>query len=88
VISQSEAWTALRKHHGAMQDIHLRTLFTEDPKRGEGLALAGAAGLRARIDAMVSGEQIKLESPEEPALRHDGSTNALIRRYRRLRDRA
>ena len=28
----------------------------------------------------------ELESPEEPALRHDSSTNALIRRYRRLRD--
>jgi glucose-6-phosphate isomerase len=30
----------------------------------------------------------ELESREEPTLRHDGSTNALIRRYRRLRDRA
>jgi len=28
----------------------------------------------------------ELESGEEPALRHDGSTNALIRRCRRLRD--
>jgi glucose-6-phosphate isomerase len=27
----------------------------------------------------------ELESPTEPALRHDGSTNALIRRYRRQR---
>ena len=27
----------------------------------------------------------ELESPEEPALAHDGSTNALIRRFRRLR---
>jgi glucose-6-phosphate isomerase len=27
----------------------------------------------------------ELESPAEPALAHDGSTNALIRRYRRLR---
>jgi glucose-6-phosphate isomerase len=28
----------------------------------------------------------ELESRDEPALRHDSSTNALIRRYRRLRD--
>jgi len=28
----------------------------------------------------------ELESGDEPALRHDGSTNALIRRCRRLRD--
>jgi glucose-6-phosphate isomerase len=27
----------------------------------------------------------ELESPVEPALRHDGSTNALIRRYRRMK---
>ena len=29
----------------------------------------------------------ELESREEPTLGHDSSTNALIRRYRRLRDR-
>ena len=29
----------------------------------------------------------ELESAAEPELRHDSSTNALIRRYRRLRDR-
>jgi glucose-6-phosphate isomerase len=28
----------------------------------------------------------ELESPSEPALRHDGSTNDLIRRYRRLKE--
>jgi glucose-6-phosphate isomerase len=28
----------------------------------------------------------ELESPQEPALAHDSSTNALIRRYRRLRE--
>ena len=28
----------------------------------------------------------ELESPTAPALAHDSSTNALIRRYRRLRD--
>jgi glucose-6-phosphate isomerase len=30
----------------------------------------------------IAGE---LESPAEPELAHDGSTNALIRRYRRAR---
>ena len=29
----------------------------------------------------------ELESDSEPELEHDGSTNALIRRYRRMRDR-
>jgi len=30
----------------------------------------------------------ELESAAEPALAHDSSTNALIRRYRRMRRRA
>jgi glucose-6-phosphate isomerase len=93
VISQSEAWAALRKHHGQMRDVNLRTLFAEDPKRGERLALeaaslyldysknrvtdetlrlllalAEAAGLRARIDAMFSGEKINVT--EQRAVLH------------------
>ena len=93
MISQSEAWAALRKHHGQMRDVHLRTLFAEDPKRGERLALeavslyldysknrvtdetlrllralAEAAGLRARIDAMFSGEKINVT--EQRAVLH------------------
>jgi glucose-6-phosphate isomerase len=93
VISQSEAWAALRKHHGQMRDLHLRTLFAEDPTRGERLALeaaslyldysknrvtdetlrlllalAEAAGLRARIDAMFSGARINVT--EERAVLH------------------
>jgi glucose-6-phosphate isomerase len=82
---RSEAWAALRAHHRKVRDIHLRTLFAEDPTRGERLALeavslyldysknrvtdetlrlllalAEAAGLRARIDAMFSGEKINV----------------------------
>ena len=93
MISQSEAWAALQKHHGQVRDIHLRTLFAEDPKRGERLALeaaslyldysknrvtdetlrlllalAEAADLRARIDAMFSGEKINVT--EQRAVLH------------------
>ena len=76
-----------------MRDVHLRTLFAEDPKRGERLALeaaslyldysknrvtdetlrlllalAEAAGLRVRIDAMFSGEKINVT--EQRAVLH------------------
>ena len=44
MISQSEAWAALRKHHGQVRDVHLRTLFAEGRNRGERLAVE-AAGL-------------------------------------------
>ncbi len=79
------AWAALAAHHGKIRGVHLRTLFAEDGKRGERLALeaaglyldysknritdetlrllvalAEAAGLRSRIDAMFSGERINV----------------------------
>ncbi len=38
------AWQALVRHHGEMRDVHLRTLFADDPRRGERLT-AEAAGL-------------------------------------------
>ena len=106
MISQSEAWAALRKHHGQMRDVHLRTLFAEDPKRGERLALeavslyldysknrvtdetlrlllalAEAAGLRARIDAMFSGEKINVTEQRavlHVALRSPRGTRILV----------
>ena len=44
MIGRSDAWTALRAHRQKIRDLHLRTLFTEDPARGERLAME-AAGL-------------------------------------------
>ncbi|MBI3769013.1 MAG: glucose-6-phosphate isomerase [Deltaproteobacteria bacterium] len=38
------AWQALVRHHGEMRDVHLRTLFADDPRRAERLT-AEAAGL-------------------------------------------
>jgi glucose-6-phosphate isomerase len=87
------AWAALRAHHEKVRDVHLRTLFADDPGRGERLALeaaslyldysknrvtdetlrlllalAEAAGLRARIDAMFAGEKINVT--EQRAVLH------------------
>ncbi len=39
-----EAWTGLQEHCRAVEPLHLRQLFADDPKRGERLALE-AAGL-------------------------------------------
>ncbi|GCE12890.1 glucose-6-phosphate isomerase [Tengunoibacter tsumagoiensis] len=38
-LTQRPAWTALEKHYQEVRDLHLRTLFAEDPKRGETFAL-------------------------------------------------
>jgi len=55
-----------------------------------GMAWAGLRSLFTVLDdaqfALAGRIAPELESREEPALRHDSSTNALIRRYRRLRD--
>src|SRR5262249_19580663 len=32
-LTESPAWQALAKHHETMRDVHVRTLFAEDPKR-------------------------------------------------------
>ena len=44
MVSRSPAWAALKTHHEKIRDVELRTLFAEDPKRGERLAV-DAAGL-------------------------------------------
>jgi glucose-6-phosphate isomerase len=38
------AWTALRDHYGSIKDVHLRTLFADDPHRAEKFTL-DAAGI-------------------------------------------
>jgi glucose-6-phosphate isomerase len=43
-LSQRPAWKALGEHYQKIRDVHLRTLFAEDPGRGERLA-AQAVGL-------------------------------------------
>ena len=43
-LRERRAWKALQAHHEKLRDAHLRTLFAEDPRRGERFALE-AAGL-------------------------------------------
>ena len=43
-LTTRPAWKALERHHHAIRDVHLRTLFADDPTRGERLT-AEAAGL-------------------------------------------
>jgi glucose-6-phosphate isomerase len=43
-VTERPAWNALATHHDAIRGVHLRTLFAEDPKRGERLT-AEACGL-------------------------------------------
>ena len=38
-LTASPAWQDLKDHHQKIQDVHLRQLFTDDPKRGERLTV-------------------------------------------------
>jgi glucose-6-phosphate isomerase len=37
-LTQRSAWKALEEHYQKVRDLHLRTLFDQDPKRGERFA--------------------------------------------------
>ncbi len=43
-LTNRPAWKALRDHHATIRDVHLRQLFTDDPRRGERLTVE-AVGL-------------------------------------------
>jgi glucose-6-phosphate isomerase len=43
-LTRRPEWAALEHHHAKIRDVHLRTLFADDPRRGERLTLE-AAGL-------------------------------------------
>ena len=84
---------ALAAHHARIRETHLRTLFAEDPRRGERFT----RGAIWQIDSFdqwgvelgkVLAQRIvpELESAGEATLAHDSSTNALIRRYRGHRE--
>jgi glucose-6-phosphate isomerase len=47
-LTDSPAWQALRRHHEAVQDLHLRELFAEDAARVDRLSLE-AAGIHADL---------------------------------------
>ncbi len=41
-LTQRPAWKALEEHYQKVRDVHLRTLFAEDPRRGERFTLEAA----------------------------------------------
>ncbi len=84
-LTKRPAWKRLSAHHKKVGTLHLRQLFTDDPRRGERMTvealglyldysknritdetlqllldLAQESGLRARIDAMFSGEKVNI----------------------------
>ena len=78
-LTRLPAWQALTEHYREVKDLHLRTLFAQDPQRGERLAL-DAAGLYLDYSKnRVTGETMRLlvRLAEEAGLR--GRVDAMFR---------
>ncbi len=70
-LTQLPVWRALEQHHQEMRDVHLRTLFAEDPGRSERFT-AEAAGLFLDYSKnRITGETMRLliNLAEESGLR-------------------
>jgi glucose-6-phosphate isomerase len=70
-LTSRPAWKALEAHARAMRDVHLRTLFSDDPSRGERLTAEGAGLFLDYSKHRVTGETLGLlvRLAEESGLR-------------------
>ncbi len=70
-LTGMDAWKALKTHAKAMNDVHLRTLFAEDAKRGERMTVEAEGIFLDYSKNRVTDETLKLllELAEESGLR-------------------
>ena len=59
-VARRPAWRALVEHHGKIAGTHLRTLFTEDPHRGERLSCEAAGWFLDYSKNRVTSETLRL----------------------------
>jgi phosphoglucose isomerase-like protein len=97
-LRQTATWRALEQHQRETATRHLRELFAHDPGRGgsEETLFIVASKTFTTLETMRNASSARdwalarlsdeAESADEPDLRLDTSTNALIRRYRRSRN--
>ena len=59
-LTQRSSWKALEEHYQKVRDLHLRTLFAEDPGRGERFALEAAGIYLDYSKNRITGETLRL----------------------------
>ncbi len=59
-LTLSSAWQALSAHHERIKDVHLRTLFADDPKRAERFSVEGAGLFLDYSKNRITGETMEL----------------------------
>ena len=60
VLTGSPAWQALIAHHARIKDVHLRTLFADDPGRAERFSAEGAGLFLDYSKNRITGETVQL----------------------------
>ena len=78
-LTQRPAWQALEQHYQQIRDLHLRTLFAEDPGRGERFSLEATGIYLDYSKNRITGETLRLllELAESSGLRE--RTEAMFR---------
>lgn len=59
-LTSSATWQALAEHHTAIKDVHLRTLFADDPKRAARFTAAGAGIILDYSKNRITSETVAL----------------------------
>jgi len=59
-LTQRTSWKALEEHYQKVRDLHLRTLFAEDPGRGERFALEAVGIYLDYSKNRITGETLRL----------------------------
>jgi glucose-6-phosphate isomerase len=59
-LTDRSAWKALAAHHQRTRDVHLRSMFADDPQRGERMTAEGAGLFLDYSKNRVTGETLKL----------------------------
>ena len=59
-LTKRKAWKKLKEHHEQVRDVHLRTLFEEDPQRGQRMAVEAVGLYLDYSKNRVTDETLKL----------------------------
>ena len=79
LLTRGPEWTALAEHCAKIKDVHLRTLFAEDPRRGERLTAEGAGLYLDYSKHRITDETLRLLLALAEAVDLRGRIDAMFR---------
>ena len=79
LLKRRPEWTALAEHYAKIKDVHLRTLFAENPQRGERLTAEGAGLYLDYSKHRITDETLRLLLALAEAVNLRGRIDAMFR---------